>query len=169
MCVNVKRTGRFLSVLSPMFFVVFYLLCKFLSLSFSIFPFLLPSLSGKLEQFFICSFCPSSLPRSHCPSFFSFRLFFFPLSQSLTFLSFVPSCYTAYIHFFYRGNVFLCLSLSLCLSPLFSLSFPPSRSCYIRLSFCGSAHLFSFHWLAHAHILCLAGVVMVLIGGWPGY
>lgn len=121
MCVNVKRTGRFLSVLSPMFFVVFYLLCKFLSLSFSIFLFLLLSLSGKLEQFFICSFCPSSLPRSHCPSFFSFQLSFSPfhsyslfcrlchLAILLTFTSFIETM------FFYAS-----LSLSFSLLSLFS-------------------------------------------------
>lgn len=27
----------------------------------------------------------------------------------------------------------------------------------------------SLRWLGHAHIFCLAGVVMVLIGGWSGY
>lgn len=139
MCVNVKRTGRFLSVLSPMFFVVFYPLCKFLSLSFSFSLFCLPSLSGQLQQFLFTLFVPVLYLALTTCLLFSLSLYS-PLSQLAV--------------FFYDP---------------FSLFSPLSLSCYIRLSFCSSAHLFSFQWLAHAHILCLAGVVMVLIGGWPGY
>lgn len=145
MCVNVKRAGRFLPFLSHTFLVVFHLLSKSLSLCLSIFPFLPLSLSVNSAHFFLF---PSHVP-------------FFTLTAS----SLLPSH-----SFFFLKSLFLAL-FEQCFSKSFFLCFCLflSLSHYIRPSHCASAHLFSFPRPGRAHILCLAGVVMVLIGGWPGY